>query len=112
LYPPISPYASGLLDVGDGQQIYWQECGNADGKPAVFLHGGPGGGSPERDRQLFDPARYRVVLFDQRGCGRSRPHASEAGADRGDVRDHRVPAASGLAAGGAADRPRGRPCSH
>ena len=62
----------GLLDVGDGQQIYWEECGNPDGKPAVFLHGGPGGGCTPEVRQLFDPARYRLVLFDQRGCGRSR----------------------------------------
>ena len=79
VYPPIEPYASGLLDVGDSQQIYWEECGSPDGKPAVFLHGGPGGGSTAGVRRLFDPARYRVVLFDQRGCGRSRPHASETG---------------------------------
>jgi proline iminopeptidase len=70
-----------MLDVGDGQQVYWEECGNPDGKPAVFLHGGPGGGAMERDRQLFDPARYRIVLLDQRGCGRSRPHASGPDAD-------------------------------
>ena len=81
LYPPIEPYASGMLDVGDGQQIYWEECGNPAGKPAVFLHGGPGGGLQPKLRRLFDPARYRVVLFDQRGCGRSRPHASEPSAD-------------------------------
>jgi proline iminopeptidase len=81
LYPPISPYAWGMLDVGDGQQIYWEECGNPDGKPAVFLHGGPGGGLTAEVRQLFDPARYRVVLLDQRGCGRSQPHASEPTAD-------------------------------
>ena len=81
MYPPISPYASGLLDVGDGQQIYWEECGNPRGKPAVFLHGGPGGGLTDEVRQLFDPARYRVVLLEQRGCGRSRPHASAADAD-------------------------------
>ena len=80
-YPPIEPYASGLLEVGEGQQIYWEECGNPDGKPAVFLHGGPGGGSNPGQRRLFDPDRYRIVLFDQRGCGRSRPHASEPGAD-------------------------------
>lgn len=81
LYPDIEPYASGLLDVGDGHQIYWEECGDPAGKPAVFLHGGPGGGSNPEVRRLFDPARYRVVLLDQRGCGRSRPHASEPGAD-------------------------------
>jgi proline iminopeptidase len=81
MYPPIEPYASGHLDVGDGQQIYWEECGNPDGRPAVFLHGGPGGGLTPDVRRLFDPARYRVVLLDQRGCGRSRPHASEPAAD-------------------------------
>lgn len=80
-YPPIEPYASGMLDVGDGQQIYWEECGNPDGKPAVFLHGGPGGGSNPGQRRLFDPDRYRIILLDQRGCGRSRPHASEPSAD-------------------------------
>ncbi|HEU5485973.1 MAG TPA: prolyl aminopeptidase [Microlunatus sp.] len=79
LYPPIEPYDSGLLDVGDGQQIYWEECGAPGGKPVVFLHGGPGGGCTPGVRRLFDPTRYRVVLFDQRGCGRSRPHASESG---------------------------------
>jgi proline iminopeptidase len=81
LYPPITPYAHGRLDVGDGQQIYWEECGNPDGKPAVFVHGGPGGGIVANYRRYFDPQRYRVVLFDQRGCGRSLPHASEPGAD-------------------------------
>lgn len=81
LFPEIEPYASGLLDVGDGQQVYWEECGNPDGKPAVFLHGGPGGGGGTKPRQLFDPERYRVLLFDQRGCGRSLPHTSEPEAD-------------------------------
>jgi len=81
LYPPIEPYATGMLDVGDGHQIYWEECGNPSGKPAVFLHGGPGGGVQPKVRRLFDPARYRIMLFDQRGCGQSRPHASEPGAD-------------------------------
>ena len=72
----------GLLPVGDGQQIYWEECGNPDGKPAVFLHGGPGRRQHRRGTgRLFDPERYRIVLLDQRGCGRSRPHASEPGAD-------------------------------
>jgi len=78
LHPPIEPYDSGLLDVGDGQQIYWEVCGNPEGKPAVFLHGGPGAGSSPDHRRLFDPERYRIVLLDQRGCGRSVPHASEA----------------------------------
>ena len=81
LYPLIEPYASGMLEVGDGQQIYWEECGTPSGKPVVFLHGGPGGGIQPMLRRLFDPARYRVVLFDQRGCGQSRPHASELRAD-------------------------------
>jgi len=81
VYPEIEPYACGHLDVGDGQRIYWEECGNPAGKPAVFLHGGPGGGLTPAVRRLFDPDRYRVVLLDQRGCGRSTPHASEPGAD-------------------------------
>lgn len=75
-HPPIEPYASGMLDVGDGHQIYWERCGNPQGLPAVFLHGGPGGGCVADHRRLFDPTRYDVLLFDQRGCGRSLPHAS------------------------------------
>ena len=81
LYPPTEPYASGMLDVGDGQQLYWEESGNPDGKPTVFLHGGPGGGALPAARGFFDPARYRIILYDQRGCGRSRPLASDPGAD-------------------------------
>lgn len=81
LYPPIEPYVTGMLDVGDGNQIYWEECGNPDGKPAVFLHGGPGGGLIADYRRYFDPSAYRIVLFDQRGCGRSTPHASAVDAD-------------------------------
>ncbi|MDG3013359.1 prolyl aminopeptidase [Speluncibacter jeojiensis] len=80
LYPTIEPYAEGMLDVGDGQLIHWEQCGNPDGKPAVFLHGGPGGGSNPQARRAFDPQAYRVVLFDQRGCGRSTPHVAD-GAD-------------------------------
>lgn len=76
LYPDIEPYAQGRLDVGDGHQVYWELCGNPEGKPAVFLHGGPGGGCSPAHRRLFDPARYKILLFDQRGCGRSTPHAS------------------------------------
>ncbi|MFC4050094.1 prolyl aminopeptidase [Actinomadura syzygii] len=76
-YPPIEPYESGLLDVGGGNEIYWETCGNPDGKPAVFLHGGPGGGVLPDNRRFFDPTAYRIVLFDQRGCGRSRPHAGD-----------------------------------
>ena len=78
LYPPIDPYASGLLDVGDGHRVYWERCGTPGGIPAVFLHGGPGGGCGPSHRRLFDPARYDVLLFDQRGCGRSLPHAELA----------------------------------
>lgn len=81
LYPPIEPYAHGMLAVGDGHELYWEECGNPAGKPAVFLHGGPGGGCIPEYRRFFDPARYRIVLFDQRGCGRSRPHAAAPEAD-------------------------------
>lgn len=81
LYPPIEPYASGMLDVGDGHEISWETCGNPDGAPAVFLHGGPGGGCSADHRRYFDPERYRIVLFDQRGCGRSTPHASAPDAD-------------------------------
>ena len=75
LYPPIEPFKTGVLDSGDGHQIYWELCGNPQGKPAVFLHGGPGAGCSPDHRRLFDPARYCVLLFDQRGCGRSKPHA-------------------------------------
>ena len=72
-FPPIEPYASGMLDVGDGQSIYWEASGNPDGKPAVALHGGPGSGSSPGRRCWFDPDRYRLVQLDQRGCGRSTP---------------------------------------
>ncbi|MBA3827228.1 MAG: prolyl aminopeptidase [Ktedonobacterales bacterium] len=81
LHPAIEPYAHGFLAVGDGQQIYWEVCGNPVGKPAVVVHGGPGSGCSPRFRRLFDPAVYRIVLFDQRNCGRSRPHASEYATD-------------------------------
>ncbi|MET9490098.1 prolyl aminopeptidase [Nocardia sp. NPDC006630] len=77
LYPPIEPYELGMLDVGDGQQLYWEVSGNPDGKPVVFLHGGPGGGTAPFHRQFFDPAAYRIVLFDQRGCGQSTPHIAD-----------------------------------
>jgi len=80
-YPEIEPYDSGMLDVGDGQQLYWETSGNPEGKPVVFLHGGPGGGTSPNQRRAFDPEKYRIVLFDQRGCGRSLPHASEPEAD-------------------------------
>ncbi len=77
----IEPFDTGLLDVGDGQQIYYEVSGNPDGKPAVYLHGGPGGASSPEQRQVFDPEKYRIVLFDQRGCGDSLPHASAPDAD-------------------------------
>ncbi|MEO9614744.1 MAG: prolyl aminopeptidase [Nitratireductor sp.] len=76
LYPEIEPFETGRLDVGDGHVIYWERAGTKGAKPAVFLHGGPGGGIAPAHRRLFDPARYDVLLFDQRGCGRSTPHAS------------------------------------
>ncbi|WP_020188058.1 prolyl aminopeptidase [Methylopila sp. 73B] len=76
LYPPIEPYDHGMLDVGDGHRVYWELCGNPRGAPVVFLHGGPGGGCGPAHRRLFDPKRYRILLFDQRGCGRSTPYAN------------------------------------
>jgi proline iminopeptidase len=81
LYPAIEPTASGHLEVGEGHTLYWETCGNAQGKPAVVLHGGPGSGCTPWHRRLCDPARYRIVLFDQRNCGRSTPHASTPGVD-------------------------------
>ncbi len=80
-FPAIEPYESGMLDVGDGHRVYWECCGNPNGKPALFLHGGPGSGCSANQRRFFDPERYRIVLFDQRGCGRSRPLASAPDAD-------------------------------
>jgi proline iminopeptidase len=76
LYPPIEPHRSGWLRVSDLHELYYEESGNPRGKPVVFLHGGPGGGTDPKMRRYFDPKKYRIVLFDQRGCGRSRPHAS------------------------------------
>jgi len=76
LYAPIEPYRSGHLQVSDLHEIYWEECGNPDGTPVLFVHGGPGGGASPDDRRYFDPSAYRIVVFDQRGSGRSRPHAS------------------------------------
>ena len=80
-FPPTEPYDSGMLDVGDGHRVYWECSGNPKGKPALFLHGGPGTGCSTGQRRFFDPSIYCAVLFDQRGCGRSRPLASEFGAD-------------------------------
>ena len=76
LYPEIEPYETGRLDVGDGHSLYWELCGNRDGKPVVFLHGGPGGGSSPDHRRQFNPDKYQILVFDQRGCGRSTPYAS------------------------------------
>ena len=75
LYPEIEPFDSGMLQVSDIHEIYWERVGNPDGIPVVFLHGGPGGGLIPLYRQFFDPAAYHVILFDQRGSGKSTPHA-------------------------------------
>lgn len=76
LYPEIEPHRSGRLRVSATHEIYWEESGNPRGKPVVFVHGGPGGGTNPKQRRFFDPEAYRVVLFDQRGCGKSTPHAN------------------------------------
>ena len=75
LYPAIKPYATGSLVVDAPHVLYYEECGNPSGQPVVFVHGGPGGGLDDRYRRFFDPKHYRIVLFDQRGCGKSTPHA-------------------------------------
>jgi proline iminopeptidase len=75
-YPEIEPYQTGMLDVGDGHSLHWELCGNPDGKPVVFLHGGPGGGSSPDHRRQFNPEKYKILVFDQRGCGKSTPYAS------------------------------------
>jgi proline iminopeptidase len=80
-FPPIEPYDSGMLDGGDGYWVYWECCGNRAGKPVLYLHGGPGSGCSASQRRFFDPNRYRAVLFDQRGSGRSRPLANEPDAN-------------------------------
>ncbi|MCT7354266.1 prolyl aminopeptidase [Streptomyces sp. 15-116A] len=81
LYPEIEPYDHGMLDVGDGNRVYWETCGNPRGKPALVLHGGPGSGASPHLRRYFDPAAYRIVLLDQRGAGRSTPPASDPATD-------------------------------
>lgn len=80
-YPAIEPYESGMLPVGDGFELYWETVGDPAGTPVVWLHGGPGSGCSPGNRRVFDPAKYRAVLFDQRGCGQSRPLADSATAD-------------------------------
>ena len=82
-YPEIEPYEHGMLDVGDGNLVYWEACGNPQGKPALVVHGGPGSGCTAGARRNFDPGAYRIILFDQRGCGRSTPHASDQSTDLG-----------------------------
>lgn len=79
-YPDLEPYDHGMLEVG-GDSLYWESCGNPQGKPALVLHGGPGSGCEPWHRRMFDPNAYRIVLFDQRGCGRSTPHASDPATD-------------------------------
>jgi proline iminopeptidase len=81
LYPKIEPSDQGFLEVGDRQRVYWETCGNPSGIPALVVHGGPGSGCTSWHRRLFNPAAYRIVLFDQRGAGRSTPHASEPDVD-------------------------------
>ncbi|WND03408.1 prolyl aminopeptidase [Temperatibacter marinus] len=76
LYPPIEPFAASHLSVGAGHEIYLEQSGNRYGIPVVFVHGGPGGGTSPLQRRFFDPSKYHIILFDQRGCGKSRPHAS------------------------------------
>jgi proline iminopeptidase len=77
MFPNIEPFESGMLAVGDSQDIYWECSGNPNGRPAVYLHGGPGSGCVPQSRRYFDPAIYKIILTDQRGCGRSRPHVGE-----------------------------------
>src|SRR6185436_18052930 len=76
LYPPVEPHRTGRLRVSPLHEIYWEESGNPTGKPVVFVHGGPGAGTTPQQRRFFDPARYRIILYDQRGSGKSTPHAS------------------------------------
>ncbi|MGA9342667.1 MAG: prolyl aminopeptidase [Rhodanobacteraceae bacterium] len=85
LYPEIEPFDSGFLEVSELHRVYYEQCGNPEGKPAVFLHGGPGAGCNAKCRRFFDPAAYRIVLFDQRGCGRSTPHAELTDNTTGDL---------------------------
>lgn len=88
LYPPIEPFDRRMLDVGDGHSVYLEQSGRPDGMPVIVLHGGPGGGSSPMMRRFFDPDHYRIIMFDQRGCGRSKPHASvEANTTQHLIRD-------------------------
>ena len=78
LFPPIDPFDQRMLDVGDGHHVYFEQCGNPEGAPVVVLHGGPGGGCSPAMRRYFDPNDWRIILFDQRGCGRSRARGERA----------------------------------
>ena len=90
LYPEIEPFSHGMLDVGDGQRIYHESSGRPDGKPVVFVHGGPGGGTSPEQRRFFDPSVYRIVLFDQRGCGKSTPHIADGAVLATNTTDHLI----------------------
>lgn len=90
MYPEIAPYDRGLLDVGDGNSIYWECCGNPRGKPAVYLHGGPGSGSAPGARRFFNPEKYRIILLDQRGCGRSKPLLNDRSQLRSNTTHHLI----------------------
>jgi len=90
LYPVVEPFDSGVLEAGDGHRVWWERVGVPGGKPAVVLHGGPGSGAPPWWRRYFDPGRYSVTLFDQRGCGRSRPLASDPGIDMSTITTQRL----------------------
>ncbi|GAA1462150.1 prolyl aminopeptidase [Williamsia maris] len=90
LYPEIEPFSHGMLDVGDGQRIYHESSGRPDGKPVVFVHGGPGGGTSPEQRRFFDPSVYRIVLFDQRGCGKSTPHIADGAELTSNTTDHLI----------------------
>lgn len=90
-YPEVEPYDSGLLDTGDGNRVYWETCGNPEGVPVLMVHGGPGSGCTLGNRSAFDPQRFRIILFDQRNCGRSLPHASDPRVDLGrNTTDHLI----------------------
>src|SRR5919198_4619193 len=92
VHPQSEPHDRGMLEVGDENRIYWEACGNPEGKPAVALHGGPGSGCIPEYREFFDPSAYRAVLFDQRNCGRSTPHARDPAVRlRGNKTRHPVP---------------------
>ncbi|MFJ1756121.1 prolyl aminopeptidase [Kitasatospora sp. NPDC088134] len=81
LHPPTGPYDTGFLDTGDGNRLYYEQLGNPEGRPALYVHGGPGAGTPDRPTRAWDPEHWRLVRYDQRNCGRSTPHASDSAAD-------------------------------